>query len=60
MNNLKHGKGKFITVTGITYEGKFHADKLIEGKCIYSNGSTYEGTFDDYKPDGDGVMTYIT
>ena len=59
MNNLKHGIGKHITKTGIIFEGKFDADKLIEGKCTYSNGSTYEGTFDDYKPDGYGVSTYI-
>ena len=47
MNNLRHGIGKFITKIGITYEGKFHAGKLIEGKVIYLDGSTVEGTFDD-------------
>ena len=59
MNSLKHGLGKFILKRGITYEGKFDAEKLIEGKMINFDGDIYEGTFDDkYMPDGDGVMIY--
>ena len=47
MNSLKHGLGKFILKRGITYEGKFDAEELIEGKMISLDGDIYEGTFDD-------------
>ena len=59
MNNKKHGIGKFILKTGITYEGRYHEGKLIEGKKVSLDGDNYEGIFDEeYMPSGDGVMIY--
>ena len=59
MNSRKHGIGKFITKTGIIYEGRYHEGKLIEGKMTSLEGDIYEGTFnDEFMPDGDGVMLY--
>lgn len=53
VDNHMQGIGKFITKKGTIYEGKFHADKIKEGKSISLAGSTYEGTWNDnFLPDG--------
>ena len=47
VNNVFQGIGTFISSTNVTYEGRFHAGNIKEGKFTTEDGATYEGTFND-------------
>lgn len=54
-----HGKGKWETNFGVTYEGNFR-DGMFHGYGVmtFANGSKYEGLFERGHMHGYGIMTF--
>ena len=57
-NNMKHGKGKFVSVEHGSYEGEFYNDKAHgAGKFTFPDGTVYEGPFKSGEMHGQGIET---
>jgi hypothetical protein len=57
MNDMKHGKGKFIWQSGNVYEGEFQNDKRSGiGKLTWIDGSSYIGEWTNGVQNGYGRM----
>lgn len=61
MAGKKHGQGTYvlndtamrvINVFHQQYNGRWHENRLVKGKWIFSNGTLYEGPFENNKPSG--------
>ena len=55
-NEMKHGKGVFVTRSSL-YEGEFSLNhKMGKGYTIFPNGATYYGDFVNDRPHGHGLL----
>jgi radial spoke head protein 1 len=59
-NGCKEGKGTFIFFkTGEKYVGEWRKGKMVSGEWVYPNGTCFKGNFDNNKPKGAGVWSFV-